>query len=119
MIHALGHVSGAHINPAVTLAFSSARRFPGRDVLPYVAAQCTGAVAASLTMGWIIGPVGRFGATVPNVPTDAAFAVEWLLSFVLMLVIMAVATDERVAPGFAGIAVASARWRAGRSPAPR
>lgn len=56
-------------------------------------------------MGWIVGPVGRFGATVPNVPTGAAFALEWLLSFVLMLVIMAVATDERVAPGFAGIAV--------------
>lgn len=105
MIYALGHVSGAHINPAVTLAFWSARQFPGRDVLPYITAQCAGAVAASFTMGWIVGPVGRFGATAPGVSTGAAFAVEWLLSFVLMLVIMAVATDDRVAPGFAGIAV--------------
>ena len=56
-------------------------------------------------MGWIVGPVGRFGATVPAVSVGGAFAVEWLLSFVLMLVILAVATDERVAPGFAGIAV--------------
>lgn len=105
MIYALGHISGAHINPAVTLAFWSVRRFPGRDVLPYVGAQCAGAVAASFTMGAVVGPVGGFGATVPAVPVGGAFAVEWLLSFVLMLVIMAVATDERVAPGFAGIAV--------------
>lgn len=105
MIYALGHISGAHINPAVTLAFWSAGRFPARDVVPYVAAQCAGAVAASFTMGWIVGPVGRFGATVPAVSVGGAFGVEWLLSFVLMLVIMAVATDKRVAPGFAGIAV--------------
>lgn len=104
MIYALGHISGAHINPAVTLAFWSVRRFPGRDVLPYVA-QCAGAVAASFTMGAVVGPVGGFGATVPAVSVGGAFAVEWLLSFVLMLVIMAVATDDRVAPGFAGIAV--------------
>lgn len=105
MIYALGHISGAHINPAVTLAFWSIRRFPGQDVLPYLAAQCAGAVAASFTMGAIVGPTGGFGATVPRVSTGGAFAVEWLLSFVLMLVIMAVATDDRVAPGFAGIAV--------------
>lgn len=105
MIYALGHISGAHINPAVTLGFWSVRRFPGREVLPYVAAQCAGAVAASVTMGAVVGPVGGFGATVPHVSVAGAFAVEWLLSFVLMLVIMAVATDERVAPGFAGIAV--------------
>jgi glycerol uptake facilitator-like aquaporin len=64
-----------------------------------------GAVAASFTMGAVVGPVGGFGATVPAVSAGGAFVVEWLLSFVLMLVIMAVATDKRVAPGFAGIAV--------------
>lgn len=105
MIYALGHISGAHINPAVTLAFWSVRRFPARDVPPYLVAQCAGAVAASFTMGAVVGPVGGFGATVPAVSTAGAFTVEWLLSFVLMLVIMAVATDERVASGFAGIAV--------------
>ncbi|CAN5747121.1 aquaporin [soil metagenome] len=105
MIYTIGHVSGAHINPAVTIAFWSSRRFPGREVLPYVAAQCTGAVLASLVLRWILGPVGRLGATVPAIPLERAFVVEFLLSFVLMFVIMAVATDERVANGFAGLAV--------------
>jgi aquaporin Z len=105
MIYTLGHISGAHINPAVTIAFWSVGRFPARDVLPYVLAQSVGAVAASLVLRWILGPVGQLGATVPAIPTGAAFVVEWLLSFVLMLVIMAVATDARVAEGFAGIAV--------------
>ena len=64
-----------------------------------------GAILASFTLRAVLGPVGLLGATVPTIPTGAAFAVEWLLSFVLMFVIMAVATDERVADGFAGIAV--------------
>jgi MIP family channel proteins len=106
MIYALGHLSGAHINPAVTIAFWSARRFPGREVAPYVLAQCAGAVLASLTLRWLLGPVGGLGATVPRgLSVGRAFAVEWLLSFALMLVIVAVATDSRVADGFAGLAV--------------
>ena len=105
MVYALGHVSGAHINPAVTIAFWSARRFPARDVIPYVVAQCAGAAAAAATLRAILGPVGHLGATLPAIPIGAAFVIEWLLSFVLMLVIMAVATDDRVAPGFAPLAV--------------
>lgn len=105
MIYTIGHLSGAHINPAVTLAFWAAGRFPGREVVPYVLAQSAGAVLASLTLLGILGPVGKLGATVPAIPVGGAFAVEFLLSFALMFVIMAVATDERVADGFAGVAV--------------
>jgi len=105
MVYALGHVSGAHINPAVTIGFWSARRFPTREVVPYVVAQCAGAVAGALVLRAILGPVGHMGATLPAIAISATFVVEWLLSFVLMLVIMAVATDDRVAPGFAAIAV--------------
>jgi MIP family channel proteins len=105
MIYALGHLSGAHINPAVTLAFWSVRRFPSAEVGSYMAAQCAGATAASLLSRWALGKVGSVGATSPSIPVPAAFGVEWLLSFVLMFVIMAVATDKRVADGFAPIAV--------------
>lgn len=105
MIFALGHLSGAHINPAVTLAFWSVRRFPTAEVIPYVVAQCAGAVAASLALRAALGAVGNMGATLPRIPVPAAFGVEWLLSFALMFVIMAVATDARVADGFAALAV--------------
>ena len=105
MIYALGHLSGAHINPAVTLAFWSARRFPTSEVLPYIVAQCAGATAASLVLRGVLGTVGNLGATLPSIRPGAAFGVEWLLSFALMFVIMAVATDERGADVFAPLAV--------------
>jgi aquaporin NIP len=105
MVYALGHLSGAHINPAVTVAFWSVHRFPLAEVIPYIVAQCTGAVAASLVLRLLVGPIGNLGATLPAISLTAAFGIEWLLSFVLMFVIMAVATDERVADGFAPIAV--------------
>jgi MIP family channel proteins len=105
MVFALGHLSGAHINPAVTLAFWSVRRFPTPEVVPYILAQCGGAVAASFVLRSALGPIGELGATLPRVTVGSAFALEWLLSFGLMFVIMAVATDERVADGFAALAV--------------
>jgi MIP family channel proteins len=105
MIVALGHLSGAHINPAVTLAFWSVRRFPTRELLPYVAAQCLGALAASVLLRLVLGPIGDLGATLPHIGVGRAFVVEWVLSFGLMLVIASVATDARVADGLAAIAV--------------
>lgn len=105
MIYALGHLSGAHINPAVTLAFGSVRRFPAASGVPYVAAQCAGAGLASLTLLGALGPVGQLGATLPSIAPAKAFGVEWLLSLALMFVIMAVATDERVPDGFAALPV--------------
>ena len=105
MIYALGHLSGAHINPAVTIGFWSVRRFPTAEVLPYIAAQSTGAVLASGLSRAALGTAGDLGATLPRVSPMTAFGIEWFLSFVLMFVIMAVATDERVADGFAAVAV--------------
>jgi MIP family channel proteins len=105
MVYALGHLSGAHINPAVTLAFWSVRRFPATEVMPYIVAQCAGAAGASLVLRATLGSVGELGATLPRIAIASAFVVEWLLSFALMFVIMAVATDERVADGFAALAV--------------
>lgn len=105
MIFALGHISGAHFNPAVTLGFWSARRFPTREVLPYIAAQCIGATLASYALLAILGNVGSMGATFPSIAPARAFFMEWLLSFGLMFVIMAVATDDRAAKGSAALAV--------------
>ncbi len=105
MVYTLGRVSGAHINPAVTIALWSARRFQARDAGPYIFAQCGGAALASFFLRAILGPVGELGVTLPAVPIASAFAIEWVLSFALMLVILAVASDEQITPGFAGMAI--------------
>lgn len=100
-----GHLSGAHINPAVTIGFWSVRRFRSSEVVPYVVAQCVGAIAASLLLGWLLGPVGFFGATVPSLPLAQSFVVELGYSGLLGFVIMAVATDDRTPPAVAPFAI--------------
>lgn len=105
MVFAVGHLSGAHINPAVTVALSYGGGFPRREVGPYLAAQCIGAALASLVLRAVLGTENGLGATLPAIGIAGSFAVEWLLSFVLMFVIVSVATDERVVPGFAPIPV--------------
>ncbi len=96
IVAASGHLGGAHINPAVTIGFWAVRRFPTRAVLPYVLAQCVGAMGASAMLVWLLGPVGNFGATVPTVSLARAFVIEMGYTGLLGFVIMAVATDDRV-----------------------
>ena len=100
-----GHLSGAHINPAVTIGFWSVRRFPTRDVLPYIVSQCAGAVAAAALLRWILGPVVAMGATVPAIPVAQAFVVELGYSGLLAFVIMAVATESKSPPAVAPFAI--------------
>ncbi len=108
MIFALGHVSGAHINPVVTLAFRLAGRIGSLRALAYVAAQLIGSVLAGLAIVAIVGDAGDAGATAPRIGgVDAAFLAEVILTFFLVLTIMGVATDERAQGGFAAIAVGS------------
>ncbi|HXQ27670.1 MAG TPA: MIP family channel protein [Gemmatimonadales bacterium] len=104
-VYALGHVSGAHFNPAVTVGLWLSHSFPGRAVLPYVLAQLVGAVSAALVLRSILGGVVRSMATVPHIGALAALSVETILTFFLVLVVAAVATDGRVAGSVAGLAV--------------
>ena len=105
VVAATGHLGGAHINPAVTIAFWSVRRFPGREVIAYLAAQCAGATAAAFALRWILGPVGQLGATIPMLSLGRSFAVELGYSAILAFVIMGVATDERAPAGVAPFAL--------------
>ena len=106
MVYATGHLSGAHINPAVTLAFTLSRHFPARDAAVYVSAQLTGAAAGALLLlaVWPDQP-GELGATVPSVGVGSAFVYELVLTAFLMFVIMAVATDTRAVGAAAAIAI--------------
>jgi aquaporin NIP len=106
MVYATGHLSGAHINPAVTIAFTLTRHFPARDALAYVAAQVAGATAGALLLlaVWTDKPA-RLGATTPSVATGSALVYELVLTAFLMFVIMAVATDTRAVGAAAAIAI--------------
>jgi aquaporin NIP len=105
MIYAVGHVSGAHFNPAVTLAFAFTRHFPWPRVWLYWGAQLTGAMLAALFLRASLGDVADVGATLPSGSDVQAFTWEVLLTFMLMLVIMAVATDTRAVGEAAAIAI--------------
>lgn len=104
-VYGLGHISGAHFNPAVTAGFWLGRRFPSADVLPYVSAQIVGALSAALLLRGLVGASAQAAATIPQIGVGRGFVVEVVLTFFLMLVIMAVATDARVTGTVAGVAV--------------
>jgi aquaporin NIP len=106
MVYATGHLSGAHINPAVTIAFTLSRHFPGRDAAAYIGAQLLGAVVGALVLlaVWPDQPA-NLGATVPSVSAGSALVYEVILTAFLMFVIMAVATDTRAAGAAAAIAI--------------
>jgi MIP family channel proteins len=106
MIYATGHISGAHLNPAVTLGFTISGRFPARRLPAYWTAQLAGAGAAALVLRWTLGDVAHLGATTPAIGGAAqSFVMEALLTFFLMLVIMAVATDNRAESRAAALAI--------------
>jgi aquaporin NIP len=105
MIYALGHVSGAHLNPAVTLSFAVARQFPRRLIVPYWAAQLAGALIGAAILRGSLGNLAEVGATFPSGSDGQAFLWEVVLSFFLVLVIMAVATDTRAVGEAAAIAI--------------
>ena len=106
MVYATGHLSGAHINPAVTLAFTLTRHFPAREAAAYISAQLGGATLAALALlaVWTNQPA-ELGATVPSVSAGSALVYELVMTAFLMFVIMAVATDTRAVGAAAAIAI--------------
>ena len=105
MIYAVGHVSGAHFNPAVSFAFALTRHFPWTRVAAYWAAQAAGALVAALLLRASLGDIAHVGATLPAGSDGQAFLWEVILTFFLMFVIMAVATDTRAVGESAAIAI--------------
>jgi aquaporin Z len=105
VIYTYGDVSGAHINPAVTIAFWAAKRFPGKHVLPYIAAQCIGAIAASAALKLMFPDHPTLGATLPSGSVMQSFVLELILSWWLMTVILAVAHGAKEKGVVAGIVI--------------
>lgn len=105
MIYTLGDVSGAHLNPAVTLGFWAARRFPGREIFGYVTAQMAGALLASLVLKILFPAEKNLGATHPAGTAAHSFILEFILTFILMFVILNVSTGAKEKGITAGTAV--------------
>src|SRR5437870_9880046 len=105
MVYAVGHISGAHFNAAVTFAFALARHFPWVRALGYWSAQLAGALAAAALLRASLGDVAHVGATLPSGSQGQSFVWELVLSVFLMFVILAVATDTRAVGEAAAIAI--------------
>jgi aquaporin Z len=107
MVYAVGDVSGAHLNPAVTLGFFAARRFEARWVAPYIVSQCAGAMLASFALRLMFPTNATLGATRPAGDALQSFVLEAVLTFLLMFVILSVSTGSKEKGVLAGVAVGS------------
>lgn len=105
MIYSLGNISGAHLNPAVSIAFTVAKRFPVKQLLPYIISQLIGAVLASLMLKFLFPENQLLGATIPQGSAAQSFLLECILTFFLMLVIINMATGSKEQGIFAGLAI--------------
>ncbi|KAG6692188.1 hypothetical protein I3842_10G101400 [Carya illinoinensis] len=108
LVYSVGHISGAHFNPAVTIAFATCKRFPWKQVPTYVFAQVLGSTMASGTLRLIFnGHQNFFAGTLPSGSEVQSFVLEFIITFYLMFVISGVATDNRAIGELAGLAVGS------------
>lgn len=105
IIYAFGDISGAHLNPAVTIAFAAARRFPWASVAPYIAAQTSGAILASVILRLVFPSVTTLGQTLPAAGLWQSLVLEIIFTFMLMLVILAVSSGSKEKGIMAGVAI--------------
>jgi len=107
MIYSLGDISGAHMNPAVTIAFAIAKKSQLKQILPYIISQLIGAFFASVTLKFLFPTNDTLGATLPAGTEMQSLILEFILTFFLMLVIINVATGSKEQGMFAGLAIGS------------
>lgn len=107
MIYALGDISGAHLNPAVSIAFVISGRFSIKELLPYIISQLAGAFLASLVLRYLFPSNELLGTTLPSGSDGQSFILETILTFFLMFVIINVATGSKEQGMFAGLAIGS------------
>jgi aquaporin Z len=107
MIYTIGDISGAHLNPAVTIAFWFAKLFPAKEILPYFISQALGAFTASITLCFLFPNNKLLGATLPSGDPLQSFILEIILAFLLMFTIIHVAKGSKEQGMFAGIAIGS------------
>ncbi len=107
MIYAFGDISGAHFNPAVTIAFAYAKKFRWKEVPKYIIAQCIGAITASSILLFLFPDSEFLGGTIPTFDNLRAFILEFILTYFLMLVIIHVSTGSKEVGMMAGIAIGS------------
>ncbi|CAI8424291.1 MAG: Aquaporin Z 2 [Flavobacterium sp. SCGC AAA160-P02] len=107
MIYAFGEISGAHFNPAVSIAFAYAKKFSWKEVPRYIFFQVAGAFAASLLLMWLFPKSELLGATIPSIDLWRAFVLELILTFFLMVVVINVSTGSKEVGMMAGIAIGS------------
>lgn len=105
MIYSIGEISGAHINPAVTIAFWASGRFNKKEVFPYITAQVIGALLASSILYFLFPTHETQGATLPSDTATQSFILEVILTFILMFVIIKVSTGSKEIGTMAGIAI--------------
>ena len=112
LIYSFAHLSGAHFNPAVTIAFWSIGEFDSKKVIPYIGAQLFGAIAASASLYFLLNEnfvtmseVSYLGATLPNGSVTQAFGFGLILTFILMIVICSSAVHGKATKDFAGLAI--------------
>ena len=112
LIYAFGHISGAHFNPAVSIAFTVMGEFEKKELIPYILAQVLGAIFASLTLYLLfiveikaMADVAYLGSTLPHGSVWQSFLFEFILTFILMLIISSSAVHAKATKSFAGIAI--------------